>query len=172
VVDSDEREILAVLESCHRWAYRISRRGGSGHADAEDFAQSAALRVHRFLSKDGRQQFDTQELNRYCHKIVVNEWVSEIRRARSRRAREGLMYSSVNDLADRRSPDREGLSVLRECMEKLPPEDRAIAEGRFLGEMTLEELGRQKARSKAWVHLKLRQIQARLRTCMGLAPEG
>ena len=133
----DESAFDLLVEEHRREVYRLAHRLLGNHADADDLAQEAFLRIYRSLRRfRGESAFRT-----YLTRVVLNLAAD---RRKARRARPEVPMDEVPDRESRRADPAEpgliGREALRRAVDLLPPRQRETLVLRIFQEMKFREI--------------------------------
>jgi RNA polymerase sigma-70 factor, ECF subfamily len=167
LTDDFERAIYPHLNS----AYNLARWLLRSDQDAEDVVHDSFLRAHRYFDS-----FDGTDGRAWLLGIVRNACFSWLRTNKA----QPLPPDEAVDLKtpSEASPERmlllnEDIHALRNCIELLPPEYRAVVVLRELEELSYKEIATAAGVAIGTVMSRLNRARARLENCLkGKAKDG
>jgi RNA polymerase sigma-70 factor (ECF subfamily) len=184
----DDQALLTALRAGHEWAFEtmvrlyggrllaVARRFTRNDQDAQDVLQSAYLSAFRALNDfEGTCQIST-----WLHRIVVN---TALMRLRSRRRKpeesiDGLLpafqedghhveqFSEWSTPADQLMERKETRATVRECIEQLPENYRAVLKLRDIEELSTQEVAGMLAMTPTAVKVRLHRGRQALSTLL------
>jgi RNA polymerase sigma-70 factor (ECF subfamily) len=184
----DDQALLTALRAGHEWAFEtmvrlyggrllaVARRFTRNDQDAQDVLQSAYLSAFRALNDfEGTSQIST-----WLHRIVVN---TALMRLRSRRRKpeesiDGLLpafqedghhveqFSEWSTPADQLMERKETRATVRECIEQLPENYRAVLKLRDIEELSTQEVAGMLAMTPTAVKVRLHRARQALSTLL------
>ena len=125
-------DITSLYEKYSRRSLAFLASMGVRHADAEDVAQKAWLRVFQSLNK---KPFEGH-FRGWLFQILRNTAIDAMRKKRPEAWDEATAESATDDIAapDQSLLDAEYSVVLKGCLETLEPDTRKIVSGRLAGD--------------------------------------
>jgi len=176
VLSGDTNAFEALVLEHQTVVYNLALRMTANPADAEDCAQEAFVKAYRSLSTfRGDASFSS-----WLYRLTTNVCL-DLLRSRKRRGEVSLTADDGEEDAELDIPDpadsperaaerRETRQTVREALEKLPPDFRAVLLLRELGGLSYEEIGEQMQLEVGTV--KSRIFRARRKLAVILANEG
>jgi RNA polymerase sigma-70 factor, ECF subfamily len=184
----DDQALLIALRAGQEWAFEtmvrlyggrllaVARRFTRNDEDAQDVLQSAYLSAFRALSDfEGACQLST-----WLHRIVVNTALMKLR-SRRRKPEESIdallpafqedghhveQFSEWSTPADQLMERKETRAAVRECIEQLPENYRAVLKLRDIEELSTQEVAGMLAMTPTAVKVRLHRARQALSTLL------
>jgi RNA polymerase sigma-70 factor (ECF subfamily) len=184
----DDRALLTALRTGHEWAFEtmvrlyggrllaVARRFTRNDEDAQDVLQSAYLSAFRALNDfEGACQLST-----WLHRIVVNTALMKLR-SRRRKPEESIdallpafqedghhveQFSEWSTPADQLMEREQTRATVRECIEQLPENYRAVLKLRDIEELSTQEVAGMLAMTPTAVKVRLHRARQALSTLL------
>jgi RNA polymerase sigma-70 factor (ECF subfamily) len=184
----DDQALLTALRAGHEWAFEtmvrlyggrllaVARRFTRNDEDAQDVLQSAYLSAFRALNDfEGACQLST-----WLHRIVVNTALMKLR-SRRRKPEESIdallpsfqedghhveQFSEWSTPADQLMERKETRATVRECIEQLPENYRAVLKLRDIEELSTQEVAGMLAMTPTAVKVRLHRARQALSTLL------
>lgn len=167
LADEFERTIYPHLDS----AYNLARWLLKSDQDAEDVVHDSFLRAHRYFDS-----FDGTDGRAWLLGIVRNTCFSWLKAHKGQPLPPDEVVelkSPVEESPEHRLLLNEDLTALRNCIEALPPEYRAVVVLRELEELSYKDIATAAGIALGTVMSRLNRARARLEECLtGKAKEG
>jgi RNA polymerase sigma-70 factor (ECF subfamily) len=184
----DDQDLLTALRAGHEWAFEtlvrlyggrllaVARRFTRNDEDAQDVLQTAYLSAFRALNDfEGACQLST-----WLHRIVVNTALMKLR-SRRRKPEESIdallpafqqdghhveQFSEWSTPADQLMERKETRATVRECIEQLPENYRAVLKLRDIEELSTQEVAGILAMTPTAVKVRLHRARQALSTLL------
>jgi RNA polymerase sigma-70 factor (ECF subfamily) len=184
----DDQDLLTALRAGHEWAFEtlvrlyggrllaVARRFTRNDEDAQDVLQTAYLSAFRALNDfEGACQLST-----WLHRIVVNTALMKLR-SRRRKPEESIdallpafqqdghhveQFSEWSTPADQLMERKETRATVRECIEQLPENYRAVLKLRDIEELSTQEVAGMLAMTPTAVKVRLHRARQALSTLL------
>lgn len=139
---------------------RTSFRILGQQADAEEVRQCILLKIWQ----EPKNLPPAERLEAWLYRCVVNESIARLRSAKRQHDRNSMLAETLSD-SENASHNHEADEV-RDALEKLPAEQRAILSLKFDEQMTVREIGRVLEKPHTTIQAKLTKAIKELRVRM------
>jgi RNA polymerase sigma-70 factor (ECF subfamily) len=166
---SDRHALAALYDRYGRRVFALAARMLGDSGASEEVTQDVFLSVWRRVSsyKAGRGRFTT-----WLFSIAHNRTIDELRRRRRERYRENPTLEDHVDLPSESAPPPEEVvarsegEMVREALETLPPEQRAVIEMSYFGGFTQVEIADRTGQPLGTVKTRMRLALKKLRLAL------